>query len=145
MNSSDRQLALALIDLGVTPLALDEVRRAPPEKGPQLLEQLKRLAKSRYKKLAFELHPDRNPGNQEAAARLSYLSSVFRDVEKMAYQAPVPAFQAPVGQVAVRRVVVRPVQVTSIYGAGAQRPGMPSTSSPRGAPRPLRVVLMRPT
>jgi hypothetical protein len=131
-------------ELGVTREALLAIRVAPPDKGQMLLDELKRIAKSRYRKLAFALHPDRNPGDSASAAKFSYFSEAMRLVEKMAYDASPP----PVEPVLIVRGIV--------FHFAPRPPGVPlggrvavsrttTASPPAGIPRGARVAFLRPT
>lgn len=145
------RLAAALQELGVTPAALQAVRMAPPEKAKLMLDELKAIAKARYRKLAFELHPDRTNGDPAKTEKFTFLSQVIKQIEAMEYRAappPPPMMRAPqpgppVRQVQVRQVVFRAVPAVSIH----HRPGAPAAgpaSEIRG-PRGVHVVFLRPT
>ena len=146
------KLSEALVELGVTPGALQAVQVASPDKGRAPLAELKVAAKARYRKLAFDLHPDRNSGDKTKSAKLSFLSQVMKEVEKLEYR-PAPSRQQVVQQV-VQRVVVRTVACTFVPPPGAMperapgpsRPGSGSraTGVPRD-PRGVRVVFLRPS
>ncbi len=152
-------LSRALTELGVTPGSLRAIREAPPDKGPLLVEELKHVAKSRFRQRVKELHPDQTGGDTTKAAWFSVLCTVMKQVDEMVYRQPPPPpppmMQSP--HMAAGRVVFRAVPMTSIYRAGVPQPGArpdpsrtpppgtPSTTSaPGGIPRPLRVVFMRP-
>jgi hypothetical protein len=94
MQLDPTRLAAALQELGVTPAALHAIRSAPPEKGKVMLDELKTLAKSRYRKLAFELHPDRTGGDSVKTEKFTFLTQVMRQIESMEYnrRCPHPRF-----------------------------------------------------
>ncbi len=142
------QLSAALIELGITPGALQAIRAARPDKGKMLLDELKLIAKSRYKKLAFELHPDRTGGDAAKTAKFSFMSQVIMHVQAMEYQAPPlppPPRPQPTPPV-IRQVVFRPIPVSRPQrpqptGSPTQCPPTVTVKGPQG----LHVVFLRPT
>lgn len=147
------KLQAALIDLGVTPAALHAIRTAHPSKGKMLVDELKLIAKSRYRKLALELHPDRNGGDSAKTARFSFLAQVIREVESMEYRtppAPPPPVVMPVGvsrgvpqtQTVIRQVVFRAVPMATVVPAS--KPVPRSSSGGPATPNGIHVVFIRP-
>ncbi len=150
MQLDPTRLAAALQELGVTPAALHAIRSAPPDKGKMMLDELKTLAKSRYRKLAFELHPDRTGGDPVKTEKFTFLTQVMRQVESMEYRtAPLPRPQPPMPppparQVQVRQVVFRAVPAVSIHNnnrTGTTASPGPDIKGPRG----IHVVFLRPS
>lgn len=152
------RLSAALIELGVTPAALRAIQTAQPDKGRLMLAELRLVAKSKYRKLAKELHPDLNGGDPAKTAKFSFLSEVMKQVEGMEYRfspapppppprpgppvrpAPPPP-QAPV-YVVFNAPMIRPVVRTPFH-----RPGPKSTGSAPGpvkGPQGVHVVFIRP-
>lgn len=140
------QLLAALLELGVTPTALQAIRSAAPNKGKSLLDELKHAAKSRYRKLAFELHPDRNGGDTSKVARFTLLTDVMKQIEAMVYHPgvslpPRPAAPPPQSRVVVQQVVFRPRPVATIFrGVRPATTASPAASGPKG----VHVVFLRP-
>jgi hypothetical protein len=135
------KLSEALNELGVTQAALLAIRVATPERGKQLVAELKLMAKSRYRKLAFALHPDRNPGDAASAAKFSFLSIVMKQVEGMEYRPPAPVQHPQQRTVVFQRVVFQ----TMPGNVAPSRPPMRVTAVPSGTPRGVHVVFLRPT
>lgn len=139
------RLAAALQELGVTPAALQAIRMAPPDKARLMLDELKVIAKSRYRKFAFELHPDRNNGDPAKTEKFTFLSQVIKQIESMEYRAPPPPPPPPpvrpVQQ--IRQVVFRAVPAVSIHRNGA--PAAPGPAPDIRGPRGIHVVFLRPT
>lgn len=83
-------LVRALVALGVPPQSLEDLRRVP---FPQAAEALKRIqddAKPRYKKLAFELHPDRTGGNEAKTRMFSEVTAANKWLQELRIQPPAP-------------------------------------------------------
>ena len=151
------RLAGALQELGITPAALHAIRSARPDQAKAMLEELKQVAKSRYRKLAFELHPDRNNGDPEKTAKFAFLSQVIKQVESMEVRPapPPPPFRTvpgpvypqqpgpPVRQVRVAQVVFRAVPAVTIFNRA--RTGNSAAKGTVQVPAGIHVVSMRPT
>lgn len=133
------RFAQALVELGITPDAIRQVRSAPQAQGERLLDELKSSAKSRYRRLAFELHPDRTGNDEVKAAKFSFLTMVVKEVEGMRW---VP-FPPPPPQQTIRIQFVFPVPV-QVVPAPAVVPQGAARGIPRGIPRGSHVVFMRP-
>ena len=79
--------------LDATPERLQAIARLPNfELARKALEELKAEVHKRYKKLAFEWHPDRNPGDPEAEAKFKALGQVLKELDKLQLQRPQPVF-----------------------------------------------------
>lgn len=100
----DPRLALAILaDLGVQPAEMDALRRSPIEEGKRKLEELKERVHKNYKRLAFELHPDRTGNDPEKTERFKLVGAIREDFSKLQLQAqprmmPMP-MRVPVGVV----------------------------------------------
>lgn len=148
------RLAAALQELGVTPAALQAVRAAPPDRARMMLDELKKIAKHRYRALAKLLHPDQNGGDPSKTEKFSFLSEVMRQIDSMEYRPLPPAPPAPPMRPAparpappvpqpqvIRRVVFRAVPAVSVFNQTRTSAGGPTPGAPRG----VHVVFMRPT
>lgn len=77
--------------LGLTPSDFQQVRQAPSfEEAENSLAQLKERAKREYRKQVFELHPDRNAGDEAKAQVLQALNDLMQKLEKIQVQRPLP-------------------------------------------------------
>jgi hypothetical protein len=137
------KLAQALIDLGVTPAAIHQIRYAPFPQAQELLKRLKEQAKKAFRRLALELHPDRTGGDTEKAARFAFLTTVIKQVEAMEVPPPPPQ-----PQVVIEQIQFAPAQTTASgpwvrvgRRVGAVRATTQQTPQGNG----LHVVFMRPT
>lgn len=119
--------------LGITPADLDAIRLAPFPQAQALLQSLKDRAKKNYRRLAFELHPDRT-GNDPAKTELfKILGRVITDIEKLQVRPPPPPPQ----------YVVRQVQVPLQWVQVARTVNGTTTTTTAGF-HPGHVVFMRP-
>ena len=86
----NRQLILEVMTaLGAAPDRIQQIQRMPSfQLAVQALEDIKTKARKRYKRLAFQWHPDRNQGDEAAEARFKALGSVLADLEKLRLQPP---------------------------------------------------------
>ena len=100
--------------LGVTMDAIQAVRRAPnAQAAAERLDALKDEARRRYRKLVFELHPDRG-GDPES---FKLLTQVYEEVQKLRVQ---PQQTRPV----FRRVIVNiPAPTATTTSATTTFPG----------------------
>jgi hypothetical protein len=87
----------ALRELGILPQQINQRIQAQPtfELACEALIELKRVARKRYRELAFQWHPDRNHGDVEAEMRFKVLGQVLENFKRLELQEPKP----------VRRVV----------------------------------------
>jgi hypothetical protein len=84
------------VQLGFTPQQVQSLQALPTfEAATQALEEMKNDARSRYRKLVFQNHPDRNPGDTTAMATLRDLNEVMKQIEslKIERRAPQPVMQ----------------------------------------------------
>jgi hypothetical protein len=84
----------ALGTLGVHLQDIENLRRLP---FPHAVEGLKRIqdeAKPRYKKLAFELHPDRTGGDEAKTLLFSEVTTANKWLQELQVQPPPPRPQA---------------------------------------------------
>ena len=81
-------------EMGVTEQRVTSIQAASSfEAARSRLAAFKADVKATYKKLAFQYHPDRNPGDAEAEAKFKGLGTVLQEVEKLEVQArpqPIP-------------------------------------------------------
>lgn len=81
-------------EMGVTEQRVMNIQTASSfEEARARLAALKADVKATYKKLAFQYHPDRNPGDVEAEAKFKGLGAVLQEVEKLEVRArpqPIP-------------------------------------------------------
>jgi hypothetical protein len=78
-----------LHDLGVTPEAIEAVgRERDPARAEALLSALKETARKSFRRLAFELHPDRNPDDPEKARLFVALTKVAEYVQALELPRP---------------------------------------------------------
>ncbi len=101
--------------LGITPEELARIQATPFPKSLELLTELQASVKKTYRRLAFELHPDRT-GNDAAKADLfKTLTRVAQHFERITIAPPPPPPPPPV--------------VTWIQAIGTLRPGLHSQTT----------------
>ena len=76
-----------LADLGVQQADMDAIRRCPLDEGKHKLEELKERVHKNYKRLAFELHPDRTGNDPEKTERFKLIGAIREDFAKLQLQA----------------------------------------------------------
>lgn len=145
----------ALNALGVTPQALEAIRRSPSfPVAKQLLAQLKGQAKAKYRQLALDCHPDRTGGDKAKEELFKLVSQVWEDLQKLEIRPPAPQ---PV--VRVMFVQQAPVTTTTTTVTGTGGPtnetwaswNNRSTTTSQSRPsrsrvaNPAHVVNMRPS
>jgi len=94
-----------LRSLGVQyPADFRAVEQMPFEQGVKALDELKERIRKNYRKLAFELHPDRTGNDPEKTERFKALAQLWGQVEKMQLRRapPQPPQQVIFVQVAFR-------------------------------------------
>jgi len=140
----DPRILAALQELGIqVPQDLNAIRSAPSFAEAQArLQALKERVNRNFRKLAFELHPDRTGNDPARTERFKALVQVKEDLDKLKLQ-HMPRPQPMVMHVMWRNPVATTSSAsTSAYTAYYQ--GTTNTSTPTGGPSPLRVVFMRP-
>ena len=95
-----------LARLGVGPGDLQRVQQTPFPQSVTLLDELKARVKASFKKLAFELHPDRTGNDPVKTQEFKGLAQVATDFEKLTVQ-PAPQRLPPPPQQTVAFVFVR--------------------------------------
>lgn len=75
--------------LGITEAELKDISKLSFRDAEALLQKLKIKAKKNYKRLAFELHPDRNGGDETKTALYCLLTRVQHDFDKREARPPV--------------------------------------------------------
>lgn len=138
----------ALRELGVRiPADFDAIQRAPTfGQAQQMLADLKERARKNFRKLAFELHPDRTGGDSAQTEHFMILSRAKEELDRIKLQLMTPPRPPPV---AVRiNTSVRPTYVPtgnhSVYTAYYTTAASTTTSTTGGGFDPFRVVVMRP-
>lgn len=120
----------ALGMLGVQAQTLENLRRTPFQQAVHELKLLQEQTKAKYKKLAFELHPDRTGGDEEKTKLFSEVTEAnrwFQDL-KMAPAPPQPVMR-----------VVRMVHYPAAYPFGGTATST-STSTSTHSYNAARVV-----
>jgi hypothetical protein len=133
----------ALQALNISPNELEAIRRSPFPQAQELLKRLKDKAKRAFRKLAPELHPDRNEGDEAKTELFKLLSRVVDEIDKIKI-APMPPPQVVRS---VQYVVRRPA--SSATGAGWHQIHVTSTNSGTTntgftPEQVIRIVKMRP-
>lgn len=133
--------------LGVNyPSDLQAIERMPFEQGTKVLADLKERVRKGYKRLAFELHPDRTGNDPEKTERFKLLAQVRDRIEQITIQPR----QAP-PQIQVQQVVFRQVPCGVIFRHPAVtmnvqgKAGTPASTTHFGPGGPAFVAKMRPT
>jgi hypothetical protein len=94
--------------LGILPLDWQRVQRAPNlEAAKNELEHIKERAKKAFKKLALELHPDMNGGDEEKTVKFKQLNEALQILDKLQIRPPPrpppPMARPPMGAVFIRQ------------------------------------------
>jgi hypothetical protein len=120
------------------PQELDALRRCALEEGKRKLEELKERVRKNYKRLVFELHPDRTGNDPVKTERFVLFGRIKDEFEKLQLQ-PRPVTQIrPPPNVTVVRVV------TWTRASHAYNTSNTSTTT-ESVGVPFRVSTMRPT
>jgi hypothetical protein len=139
----DQALVVSMLcALGVNyPADLQAIERMPFELGGKALEELKERARKSYRKLAFELHPDRTGNDPEKTERFRTLATVYEKIEKMTLRR---APQMPPQPIIIIRQVVFRHPFSTMHVTGAATTGTPTTGAPFGPGGPYYAARMRP-
>lgn len=86
---SPQEFQKALTALGVSTNDFDTIRRLPHTKVQEFLQELKTKARKNYKKMAFELHPDRTQGDKAKTEQFNLLGQVLEKIEELTVHPPV--------------------------------------------------------
>jgi len=125
----DPEVQKLLGEMGVNPQDFHLIQRAPSfEDAQRQLEALKDKVKAGFKKLAFELHPDRTDNDPEKTRKFKLACAIKNDVDKLSVSvsrpAPVPFIQ--VQTVNFQQVNIQQVVFVQYYAtANAPRPARP--------------------
>ena len=139
MTSPTAQEIQAYRLLGITETELKDLSKLSSfREAEALLLKLKAKAKKNYKRLAFELHPDRNGGDPEKTALYVLLTKVQQEFSKKEARPPVYDTHS----VPLRSSVKPPMQVNHMRRAAKARSGLSNASSREIA---ARLARMRPT
>jgi hypothetical protein len=77
--------------LGIFPPDFQRVQRAPSfEQAKQELELLKERARKGFRKVAIELHPDQNGGDEMKTETFKQLNGLVQKIEKLQLRPPQP-------------------------------------------------------
>ena len=143
----------ALRELGVQiPADFEAIQRAPTLKQAQkMLADLKDRARRNFRKLAFELHPDRTGGDNARTEHFMILSKAKEELDKIQLQPirrrppPPPVSVSWVRAPAPRGPAYVPTNgmTGSVYTA-YYTSATSTTTSTMGNFDPFRVVIMRP-
>lgn len=126
------------VELGFTPQRVHTLRSLSFEKAVLELEELKKEAKVRYKKLVFKYHPDKNPGDPDASIKLTQLNEVLKTIEGLKVQRTVPPPVMHVQFVNMGPQIYQQVHVRTVPNYQA------STTSTTATYVATRVVNVRP-
>jgi hypothetical protein len=124
MDQAERQrLEKGLQALGVTPEDFNTVQRQPTyELACAKLEEVKEKVRKAYKRLAFELHPDRTGNDIEKTELFKAVGQVKADIESLNINPPrPPPMMAPMS-------VMIPVVVVQYHGVGRPPTGHPAAN-----------------
>lgn len=119
MDPADRvRVEKGLLALGITAEDFNEVRRQRTyEEAVAKLEEVKEKVRKGYKKLAFELHPDRTGDDVEKTELFKIITQVKQDIESLQIERPRPV-PVPVPMI--------PVVMVQFGGIGRPPPGHPA-------------------
>lgn len=84
------QTVTALLALGITPQALADIMTAPFPRALELMKELKEQARKDFKRLVFDLHPDRTGGDPVKTEQFRRLNEQFRIVSALTVGPPAP-------------------------------------------------------
>ncbi len=104
-----------------------------------MMQELKDGAKKAYRKLIFELHPDRTGNDPEKTAQMTFLGQVMADIDRLEVRPPAPVM--PRVQIQVQVPFGRRPGVTT---AGQVHVNTSSNTTTTTGPQPIYVVFMRP-
>lgn len=105
--------------LGLTPQRVQALRSLPFEKALLDLDVLKKEARSLYRRLVFQRHPDRNPGDPDAVQKLTDLSEVMKTIDGLKLQRAAPPPVMRVQYVYVNQPVYQPPSRSPSYSTSA--------------------------
>lgn len=111
-----------LEQLGVLPQDLQTLAQVPRSEAVRLLEALKERVRRNWKRLAFQLHPDRTGNDPQKTAHFQRLTEVrekFEQVELLPEPVPTAVYsytsaQAPYSPGVVFNRVPRPTRPTGV-------------------------------
>ena len=137
MTSPTAQELQAYRLLGITETELKDLSKLSFREAEALLQKLKLRAKKNYKRLAFELHPDRNGDDPEKTALYCLVTRVQQEFDKKEARPPVYEIHS----VPLRSGVKPPMQVSHMRRGAKARSGLSNASSREIA---ARLARMRP-
>ena len=145
MHPDEAAVREALSALGVNlPGDLDAIRRVPYQDGMRMLEELKARVHKAYKRLVFELHPDRTGNDPVKTERFKLVGRICEDINKLRLEPPRPQ---PARMPVVRQVVVvyRGPFVSATTAGNWGTPTSATTTSTAYGTYATYVSTMRPT
>jgi hypothetical protein len=128
-------LLRALGMLGIQMQDLDNLRRIQFQQAVEILQKLKDQTKTKYKKLAFELHPDRTGGDEEKTKLFSDVTAAHKWFQDLRLQPPAPQ-QIPI------RISLRTVHYPRAYPFGGSVTAT-TTASTTTSYNAARVVFIK--
>jgi hypothetical protein len=145
--AQDPRAIEALRELGLrVPEDLDAVRRAPTFEAAQAkLAELQERVRKNFKRLAFELHPDRTGGDPEKTDRFKALARAREEIERLRLQHPLPVQQRVV-MMWVNPMPMHQATGTSsaVYANGYAATGNSTTATGATTASPWHVAFIRP-
>lgn len=122
LSPRDQQEAYAA--LGIRGSDLESIASLPLAEAEKAWRDLKRRAQKVYKRLAFELHPDRNGGNEGKTRLFSLLSRAMNELDQMSLPQRKP-------QVRVSCSVVAQAQASPVLRVNQRRNAVPAVKKDR--------------
>lgn len=138
----DQTMAVRLLArLGVTPMDIERIRQTPFPQSVAILDELKARVKTNWKRLAFELHPDRTGNDPVKTEEFKGLTLVRDDFEKLRVEPRPQPMPQP-----IRGVVMVPfIRVPGQQGPPSYAARPTTTASNTTVNAWHFVVTMRPT
>ena len=123
MSPSLAALEDLLLALGVQPAEIQRLYTLPHDEASRHLGVLKERVRQNWRKLAFELHPDRTGNDPQKTERFRALLALKSKFEQMTLPEPRPARSEPVPTYAT--VTPMPPTPGVVYGQVRVRPPRP--------------------
>ncbi len=121
MDAAERaRIEGGLLALGVTPEDFNVIRRQRSfEDACAKLVEVKEKVRKAYRRLAFELHPDRTGNDPVKTDLFKAISKIRAEIEELELERPRPMVPVPVGI---------PVIMVQYGGVGRPPPGHPAAN-----------------
>jgi hypothetical protein len=134
-----------MTELGIMPNELGSLQGLPLAEGQRRLDEIKERVHKNYKRLAFELHPDRTGNDPAKTEHFKLVGAVKDDFDKLKLEPRQVNMQPPPPPLNMQRVrVVRVVSWASARTGGPVTTGTTSGTTVQ-INIPFRVATMRPT